>query len=854
MKKFNCIIAFLFLFQLLNLALPANVQAAVVSDFFNPNVGGEVFATAVQSTGKILVGGSFTQISSTTRNRIGRLNPDGTLDSTFTVSLNNTVRALAVQSDDKILVGGDFTNFSSTERDKLIRLTSEGALDGSFSRIRIVGSVYAIAVQQDGKILIGGDFSQIVIGTSTLYDRINIARLNANGTMDSSFNPGAPGDVRALTVQQDGKILVGGYINTLAGVACNRIGRLNENGSLDPSFTASANNGVFAIAVHANGRILIGGKFSSVNGVTPRGGIARLYPNGSLDLTLAPTLGRNDVKTIVIQPNGKILFGGWFSEVNGLTRTMLARMNFDGSLDAGFAPSFGDGGQEVNTLTLQPDGKILAGGTFTFLEDAVTNRLARIYPDGSPNGSKDIFTAPTLSHMVSAIALHPNGGILIGGDFEEVGGVSHIGIARIRPNGRTDESFNAIVADPGKVNAIAVQSDGKILVGGSFTNMNYETRYNIGRLNPDGSLDGVFYSNVNGPVYAIAIQKDGKILIGGNFTQVGGTNRSYIARLNTDGTLDATFVTPEVGGVVRAIALHYFAPHYNELVLIGGDFTYVGTAERYHLARLGTIGALDTSFNPAVGNYESGKVHSLLVQPDGKILVAGDFISLTGVTIKRIGRLNANGSRDTSFIIGTNAGANDTIYTMALQADGKILVGGAFTQLHNVAMQRVGRLHNNGTLDTSFLPGETNGAVLALALQPDGKALAGGSFTTLNGSPVTYLERIATDESAYQKLNVDSGGTEIWWIIRGPMPNFHRVAFEFSRDGINYTHAGFATFIGSDNWFLGGDTQIPNQGNLFIRAKGYASSGAGNGSISITESVLNVFYPGNSVYLPLIIK
>jgi hypothetical protein len=168
-------------------------------------------------------------------------------------------------------------------------------------------------------------------------------------------------------------------------------------------------------------------------------------------------------------------------------------------------------------------------------------------------------------------------------------------------------------------------------------------------------------------------------------------------------------------------------------------------------------------------------------------------------------------------------------------------------------MKRIGRLHNDGGLDTSFLPEDTNDSVLALAVQPDGKVIAGGRFTLLNGKPCTYLGRIATDDSAFQKLNVDSGGTEIWWVVSGSGPQFHRVSFELSTDSVNYTPIGNATFIGSDNWFLSGESLIPTIGNFFIRARGIASSGAGNGSVSITESVLNANYPEFLIFLPLIV-
>lgn len=821
-----------------SLSAPNQVMAAVGNDIFNPNVNGTVLNTALQSDGKILVGGSFSQIDGTTRSRLGRLTPDGSLDSMFNPGANDDVHTIYVQPDDRILVGGDFTTIAGAARDRFTRLTANGEIDTSFANIRVDGTVYAITMQKDGKILIGGDFTQILIGIN-LYDRDRIARFNANGAMDTSFNPGANQVVKALAVQNDGKILVGGGFSNLAGGTRNYFGRLNADGILDISFTAGSDNFVNAIGIYADNRIVIAGQFSKVN-QTICGGIARLEPNGSLDHSMNITFNRNNVKTLAIQPDGKIVFGGFFTTINGETRSMLARLNFDGSVDLDFSLSLGDSGQWVNTVTIQPDGKIIVGGTFTVMEGFVTNRLTRIYQDGL----KESLLAPTLDYKVNAISMHPNGSTLIGGDFTTAGGISHEGIALIQQNGVPDHDFSASVADPGWVNAIAVQTDGKILVGGDFNFMNYETRHKIGRLNPDGTLDTSFFSDINGPVYAIALQEDGKILIGGDFTTVGSTIRTYVARLNLDGSLDTSFESG-VPDVVRTIAIQGSGK-----ILIGGDFTYVFSSARYYLARLNSSGTLDTSFTADT----DAVVRSLLVQPDDKILVAGDFTSLIGESVNRVGRLNPDGTRDTSFIVGINAGANNTIYTMALQADGKILVGGEFITLHNSSRQRVGRLNASGGLDTSFLPGDTNQPVFALALQPDGKVVVGGNFTLLNDKACTYLGRIATDDAAYQKLNVDSEGSEIWWTLKGSGPQFQQVVFEISVDSVNYEHLGNATFNGLDSWLLSDEDLIPINGNFFIKASGFTSTGAGNGSLSLYESILNIYYPENLVYLPMILR
>jgi uncharacterized delta-60 repeat protein len=443
---------------------------------------------------------------------------------------------------------------------------------------------------------------------------------------------------------------------------------------------------------------------------------------------------------------------------------------------------------------------------------------------------------------VRTIALHPDGGILIGGDFTSLNGLAHFGIGRLTPKLTVDNNFQASVGN-GKVYAMAVLPDGRILVGGEFDTLNGVTRNNFGMLNADGTLSANFSWGTNGPVHAIAVQSDGKVLIGGAFSQVDIYNYSRMARFLADGRLDSAFLTPEIGDTVRTIALTT-----NDRILIGGDFTFVGSTTCNYLARLNSSGGLDTAFTTGA----SHRVRSIVVQPDNKILVAGDFTSLKGSTVNRIGRLDGSGNIDDSFNVGSDMGASDSVYSLALQADGKILVGGAFTSLNQLTRERIGRLNSDGRLDTSFVPGSTNGTVLAIAVQPDGKIAAGGEFTQFSDRTRTYIGRLVDEAAAFQKLTADSHGTEISWLVSGLNPQFERVTFEYSKDGMSYTPLGRATYNGT-SWFLGGNLYKP-MGNAFIRANGFYSSGLGSGSRSLMQSVINVYSPQFDVLLPLSVK
>jgi uncharacterized delta-60 repeat protein len=280
-------------------------------------------------------------------------------------------------------------------------------------------------------------------------------------------------------------------------------------------------------------------------------------------------------------------------------------------------------------------------------------------------------------------------------------------------------------------------------------------------------------------------------------------------------------------------------------IVVGGAFTNLGGQARARLARLNADGSLDMTFTNGANN----SVYALASQPDGKILVGGYFTSLGGggtgaIPHNNIGRLNADGSLDTSF----DPGANGPVRVLAMQADGKTLVGGAFTTLGGggtgtISRYFIGRLHADGSLDTSFDPGASS-SVVAIAVQADGKILVGGWFSTLGGGDTgtttrNGIGRLTNTDAALQNLTVDSNGTVITWERKDTAPEIDRVTFELSINDPAYTTLGNATRI-ADGWTLTG-LSLPKAQNLFIRARGFYSSGLGNGSESIVESVRNIF-------------
>jgi len=838
-RSFPVLIIALVISIVLGALTTREASALSANDGFNPGANLEVKTIALQSTGKILVGGLFTELAGVARNRIGRLNPDGSLDTGFNPNADAAVNVIVVQPDDRILVGGNYTNLAGTSRQYLARLNADGSNQASFS-VRTSAQVHVITLQADGRILVGGEFTQVLVGASGFYDRLRIMRLNTDGTMDNSFDPDFNGTVYAIAVQADGRILVGGDFSMVNGQSRNNIVRLNKDGSIDTTFSASTAGSVRAVAVQLDGRVLIGGTFSIVNVTTTRPGFARLYRNGALDFSVNMDLagGNSDIFSLAVQADGKVLIGGNFESLKTEPRTRIGRMNPDGTLDMDFIPSLGGlPGIQVSTIAVQPDGKILLGGTFTQSGGLSYLRIMRCYPDGSTEQALNTVA----NNLINAIAIQADGGSLVGGNFTSLDSVLHYGLGRILPGGMVDHDFDAGM--DGAVYALAVQSDGKILVGGDFSLLNTETRHNLGRLNADGTLDTTFATYVNGPVYAIVVDPNGRIIIGGDFTTVGSTATENLARLNTNGTVDnKDFETFSfgTGGKVYTLAWQ------NGKILVGGVFWSInGNTSINHLARVSNYGVLETAYNPCPNNT----VRTILPLSDGAHLIGGDFnqmgVSGSQVTKSRLAKIASDGTLVTSF----EGYANSSVYTMVEQDDGKIVVGGLFTLLSGIGRNYLGRFNANGTLDGSFNPG-ANASVLGLAIQSDGKLITVGNFSNLAGSARTFIGRLSVDQPTGQSLTADRG--KVTWLCSGPGPEFWWVNFEFSNDGINFGYPAGGYRV--EGGWVTDDLGLQFDENIYVRIRGYTGGANANGSNWFVETIWNIYLPTIKTYLPLIFK
>jgi uncharacterized delta-60 repeat protein len=324
----------------------------------------------LDSNGKILVGGTFTFHNGTTSNRIIRLNPDGSRDTSFNIGtgFNNAISSICLDSDNKILLAGNFTSYNGITLNRIIRLNPDGSVDSTFN----IGSgfntqINSICLDSDGKILVAGAFN------SYNFFTINrIIRLNPDGSRDTSFNIGTGfnGNVTSMCLDSDDKILVAGNFTSYNGITSNRIIRLNPDASVDSTFNIGSgfSGSVNCIHLYDGDKILVGTNFSNYNN-TSINYLTRLNPDGSVDNTFNIGIGFSDpVTSLKVDSDGKILVGGMFLSFNSVIVNKITRLFTDGSRDNTFditltdplVPSF-----RVRAIEHDTSGRILIGGEFT---------------------------------------------------------------------------------------------------------------------------------------------------------------------------------------------------------------------------------------------------------------------------------------------------------------------------------------------------------------------------------------------------------------------------------------------------------------------------------------------------------
>ena len=813
------------------------------------------------------------------RGVLSRLNPNGTTDAAF---ISTPVRPgqisvqLALQEDGKILLG--------RSRDaSILRFHPDGSPDTAFDPQELrLPWINTLLIQPDGKILVGGPFE--------------LARLNPDGTLDTAFSPAPEGEttIYSSALQANGKIIISGRFNFLSGQPVTNLARLNRDGSLDTSFpivsfdnTAIAH---FPLALQEDGAVWAGFSSNVVRIANPdpatqsfiQEGSTLTWLRGGSSPEVFHTRFQSSLDGIVWTDlgSGQRITGGW--RLEGAVIPEGARLRVRGYVTGSsyyldFVPGAPailtqpwDRTNNVNTVSvirvsakgLEPlnfqwfkDGETLAGAHSSALvlsnitaadsggysvivsnaEGSSTSRVAQLtvvdpvileqpasvwLNAGSPLTLSISAAGTGLTYQwrrdgqqipgaTSSTLVFTNATTAETGDYQVfltgTYGTLQSDVATVHVNAALPESWNPPFEATSQWAPIqtAVAHNNELFVGGLFRTLAAPTRRHLVKFRSDGTVDPFFAPEPDGGeaggVVILYLAPNEQLIVGGHFLTIAGQSQPHLARLHLDGSFDELF-RPGIAGLTEGSYAQVSGVEVQPdgRILIAGQFSTVNGQPRPGVARLFPDGQLDDSFNPAESSLPPA-ASGLVLQPDGKIVVSG----------WEVRRLNADGTPDPTFTAPTPGSLQ------SVQADGKTVIRKLVEIGPSKYQYVLLRMNPDGTEDSSFSPVFDNYASVK-GIRGDGSFLLTGGFTTIAGQPLPKLALLKNTEPASQFLSFD--GTNAIWLRSGTSPEVARTIFEFSSDGTTWTNLGAGVRI-EDGWQLAG-LELNSRGAL--RARGFS--------------------------------
>ncbi|MFN6130640.1 MAG: beta strand repeat-containing protein, partial [Planctomycetota bacterium] len=557
-----------------------------------------------------------------------------------------------------------------------------------------------------------------------------------------------------------------------------------------------------SVTVQPDGKILVGG--SSHNGSNHDFALVRYNADGSLDtsfgtggkVTTAIGTGSDIGGSVTIQPDGKIVVGGT-ARIGSTDDFALVRYNADGTLDT----SFGTGGMVTTAIgtstdfgysvTIQPDGKIVVAG-YARIGSTDDFALVRYNANGTLDtsfgtGGKVTTAIGTSVDWGRSVTIQPDGKIVVGG-YATIGGTADFALMRYNANGSLDTSFGtggkvttAIGTSTDRGDSVTVQPDGKVLVGG-YAFIAGTQDFALVRYNADGSLDATF--GTGGKVttdigtsddqgYSVTIQPDGKIVVAGTTTE-----EFALARYNADGTFDTTFGS---GGIVTTRVGWNTSIAYSVTLQSDGKIVVSGTTtEEFALARYNADGSLDTTFNRTVtldGNVNyTEKGSPVVLDSDVRVfdaeLSSTNFSSAT-LTLVRNGGASAQDLFAATGTLGAlTQGGNltiggTTIGTVTTNSGGTLVLSfnsSATNTLVNSAMQQIAYANSSEApassvqIDWTFSDGNSGAQGTGGALTATGNVIV--NITAVNDAPVAVNDSFTTSEDTAVTFDVRSNDSD----------------------------------------------------------------------------------------------
>lgn len=683
--------------------------------------------------------------------------------------------------DGKILVAGEFTTHQtvtnvSTARNRVARLNADLTLDTTFVATGPSVAPSIIFADSYGRCYVGGAFNSYDGST----DYRNLVRLNADGTLDTSFKPLINGGINTVVFQSDGKFIVSGPFNSYSAFpSINAPGliRFLADGTLDTSFAPTFPDGYATqtcLAVDSSDNLYVGRSGATAT-------LFKLLPSGSAASGFtAPSLN-GQINAAAVLPNGKVAICGFFTTPT--SRFMV--LNADGSQDSGFNVGTGLTAtlsvQEQYSLATDNIGRLwITGRPFNLYNGSAANRLAVLqgsgvaslfftaHPGGriANQGTAVSFTAAASGNNGFTYQWQKNGSPLSNGGHVSGATTDTLTLSNIQA--ADEAAYSVVISSPGVTSVTSRVANLDVLGAPEITqdpvaSASAELGGSITLTAAAAGATPLTYQWYNGST-ALA---NGANIAGATSASLTLSNLaltdagSYFVRASNGlGSDDSTATTLTVNKFPHGVAPGTWPTFNNEVrdvlllpdgsFVVGGGFTTVtinGTpTNRSRLARILANGTLDTSFPTA-----DSTVICLARDSQGSIFVGGDFSNiLVGTTPSprvRVAKLTSTFAVDATF--NTSTGPNDTVLALAPVGDGSVYIGGEFNAIganNEASVRAMVKLKANGTVDTSFTSAATN-YVKTILRHSSGTLYAGGASNTwatalLPGAPAGRLVKL----------------------------------------------------------------------------------------------------------------
>jgi len=668
----------------------------------------------VKQSGKLIIGGSFSKIAGTSCKNICRLLNDSVVDPNFITGsgFNNEVKKIVVLPSDKMYVMGAFTSYSNVNINYLIKLNANGTPDLSFIPNFDVGSVLKdFVVQSDGMLVVIGEFN-----TYSGYSRKNLVRLKTNGSLDLAFNCGDlnNGIFNKIVLQSADRIILIGTFSAHLSVSTPSIVRLLGNGNVDNSFSSSLDTYGYTLTlkdifIHQNDEI------SLLIDYIYQNNFSRYSANGTLLYDYPFTVTS---KSLLLENGNFLSMEGIGSNNVAINNIVINEYSVDGTIEKQHTAKGWFYSYNLPVSLFLMDEEIYVGGNYYENHNQSGRRsLVRVLNTDEIDFHFLPVDGPNFS--ITDLVKHSTNKYVVIGGFTRIGSSKVKNIAIIDSNGVVDPSFNAGKGFNGPALAVAVQADGKIVVGGDFTEYNDQPAPKIIRLMPDGSVDENFNigSGLDFPVFDIEIINSDQVLLAGVFGKCNGTDVSNLVCLNSDGSMNSSFNT-NIGsgsnGRIRRIR------KAGSKIYLIGDFNYFNGNFSKHIVRINYSGTYDNTFHP--GQADNGSINDA-VEFNGQLYVTGDFTSYNNLPIYSIAKLNLDGTSDLDFLEAQYYGSK-LLPGINLEIVSDALVfAGAFARSGNVGSSAYRAISFD--IEENRLANETSlfgGEIAALTLFPGDSA------------------------------------------------------------------------------------------------------------------------------------